>query len=141
MLLATPARLPQRIAIFVVPKFSLMDFAAVIEAQRIANRMSGRELYSWHILSKDGRPVAASNGIAMNAEAPLAEAGRYDQLIVSCGMEGHLYNDKEVFAQLRRIARRGMNIGAMNLGSYLLARSGLLDGYRCTVHWENLSGF
>jgi transcriptional regulator GlxA family with amidase domain len=141
MLLATPARLPQRIAIFIVPKFSLMDFAAVIEAQRIANRMSGRELYSWHILSKDGRPVTASNGIAMNAEAPLAEAGRYDQLIVSVGMEGHLYNDKEVFAQLRRIARRGMNIGAMNLGSYLLARSGLLDGYRCTVHWENLSGF
>ena len=141
MLLATPARLPQRIAIFVVPKFSLMDFAAVIEAQRIANRMSGRELYSWHVLSKDGRPVAASNGIVMNAEAPLAEAGRYDQLIVSAGMEGHAYNDKEVFAQLRRIARRGMNIGAMNLGSYLLARSGLLDGYRCTVHWENLSGF
>ena len=71
MLLATPARLPQRIAIFIVPKFSMMDFTAVIEAQRIANRMSGRELYSWHILSKDGRPVAASNGIAMAAEAPL----------------------------------------------------------------------
>src|SRR5438045_728298 len=74
MLLATPARLPQRIAIFIVPKFSMMDFTAVIEAQRIANRMSRRELYSWHILSKDGRPVAASNGIAMAAEAPLAEA-------------------------------------------------------------------
>jgi transcriptional regulator GlxA family with amidase domain len=34
-----------------------------------------------------------------------------------------------------------MDIGAVNLGSYLLARAGLLDGYRCTVHWENLSGF
>ena len=85
MLLATPARLPQRIAIFVVPKFSMMGFACAIEPLRSANRMSGRELYSWHILSKDGRPVAASNGIAMNAEAPLAEAGRYDQLIVKIG--------------------------------------------------------
>ena len=141
MLLATPTRLPQRIAIFIVPKFSMMDFTAVIEAQRIANRMSARQLYSWHILSKDGRPVVASNGIPIAPEAALAEAWRYDLLIVSAGIEGHLYDDKEVFAQLRRIARRGMDIGAMNLGSYLLARSGLLDGYRCTVHWENLSGF
>ena len=77
----------------------------------------------------------------MLPEAPLAEAVRYDLLIVSAGIDGHLYEDKEVFAQLRRIARRGMDIGALTLGSYLLARAGLLDGYRCTVHWENLSGF
>ena len=62
-------------------------------------------------------------------------------LIVSAGIDGHLYEDKEVYAQLRRIARRGMDMGAETLGSYLLARAGLLDGYRCTVHWENLSGF
>jgi len=141
MLLATPARLPQRIAIFVVPKFSMMGFACAIEPLRSANRMSGRELYSWHILSKDGKAVTASNGIPVVPEAPLAEAVRYDLLIVSAGIDGHLYEDKEVFAQLRRIARRGMDIGALTLGSYLLARAGLLDGYRCTVHWENLSGF
>jgi AraC family transcriptional regulator, glycine betaine-responsive activator len=141
MLLATPQRLPQRIAILVVPKFSLMDLAGFVEPLRSANRMSGRELYSWHVLSKDGRPVAASNGIEVPAAASLATAEPYDALIVAAGVDGHLYDDKEVFAQLRRVARRGMDIGAVNLGSYLLARAGLLDGYRCTVHWENLSGF
>jgi AraC family transcriptional regulator, glycine betaine-responsive activator len=119
----------------------MMGFACAIEPLRSANRMSGRELYSWHILSKDGKAVTASNGIPVLPEAPLAEAVRYDLLIVSAGIDGHLYEDKEVFAQLRRIARRGMDIGALTLGSYLLARAGLLDGYRCTVHWENLSGF
>ncbi|MEA2779794.1 MAG: AraC family transcriptional regulator, glycine betaine-responsive activator [Rhodospirillaceae bacterium] len=141
MLLATPTRLPQRIAIFVVPKFSMMDLAGVIEPLRLANRMSGRELYSWHILSRDGRPVAASNAIELPAEAPLAQGERFDAMIVAAGIDGHLYEDKEIFAQLRRLARRGMDMGAVNLGSYLLARAGLLDGYRCTVHWENLSGF
>jgi AraC family transcriptional regulator, glycine betaine-responsive activator len=141
MLLSTPTRLPQRIAIFVVPKFSMMGFACAIEPLRSANRMSGRELYSWHILSKDGKPVTASNGIPVVPEAALADAARYDVLIVSAGIDGHLFHDKEVFAQLRRLARRGMDIGALTLGSYLLARAGLLDGYRCTVHWENLSGF
>jgi transcriptional regulator GlxA family with amidase domain len=90
MLLATPARLPQRIAIFVVPKFSMMGFACAIEPLRSANRMSGRELYSWHILSKDGKAVTASNGIPVLPEAPLAEAVRYDLLIVSAGIDGHL---------------------------------------------------
>jgi transcriptional regulator GlxA family with amidase domain len=93
------------------------------------------------VLSKDGKPVAASNGIEMPAEGALSAAEHCDALIVAAGIDGHLYDDKEIFAQLRRLARRGIDIGAVNLGSYLLARAGLLDGYRCTVHWENLSGF
>lgn len=141
MLVATPVRLPQRIAIFLVPKFSMMDFACIIEAMRSANRMSGRLLYSWHILSKDGTAVGASNGVPVQPEAALTQGDRYDVLIAAAGIDGHLYDDREVFALLRRLARRGMDIGAVNLGSYLLARAGLLDGYRCTVHWENLSGF
>ena len=79
-LLARPARLPQRIAVFVAPNFSMMGFTAVIEAQRIANYMSGRGLYSWHVLSKDGQPVLASNGVVVTGEASLSDAGRYDQL-------------------------------------------------------------
>ena len=67
MLAATPARLPQRIAIFLVPKFALMDLSSIIEPLRHANRMSGRLLYSWHILSKDGGPVSASSGVIVQA--------------------------------------------------------------------------
>jgi transcriptional regulator GlxA family with amidase domain len=44
MLLATPARLPQRIAIISSRKFSMMGFACAIEPLRSANRTSGREL-------------------------------------------------------------------------------------------------
>ena len=32
-------------------------------------------------------------------------------------------------------------MGAVCTGSYLLARAGLLEGYRCTIHWENLASF
>jgi transcriptional regulator GlxA family with amidase domain len=46
-----------------------------------------------------------------------------------------------LFAQLRRFDRQGKDIGALCTGSHILARAGLLDGYRCTIHWENLAGF
>ena len=49
--------------------------------------------------------------------------------------------NKDVFAWLRRWDRRGAQLGALCTGAHVLARAGLLDGYRCTIHWENLPGF
>ena len=66
---APPPRLPQPVTLFLLPKFSMMGFASAVEPLRSANRMSGRALYTWHILSKDGGPVTASNGIPVVPEA------------------------------------------------------------------------
>jgi len=136
-----PNNLPHRIAMFVVPQFAMMGFTSAIEPLRSANRLSGRPLYSWHILSRDGKPVTASNGIAVVPEASIDTAGRYHAVIACAGLAAELYEDRAVFAWLRRLDRQGIDIGAISLGPYLLARAGLLDGYRCTIHWENLSGF
>jgi transcriptional regulator GlxA family with amidase domain len=42
---------------------------------------------------------------------------------------------------LRLAVRRGLAVGSLSTGSYLLAWAGLLDGYRCTIHWENSAAF
>ena len=136
-----PASLPERVGFFLVPQFAMLSFASALEPLRSANRLSGRALYSWHILSKDGGPVLASNGIPVVPEASIERAPALDALVVCAGIDAHLYEDRAVFAWLRRMARRPIEIGAISLGSYVLARAGLLDGYRCTLHWENLSGF
>ncbi|HWA43706.1 MAG TPA: GlxA family transcriptional regulator [Hypericibacter adhaerens] len=136
-----PASLPERVGFFLVPQFAMLSFASALEPLRSANRLSGRSLYSWHILSKDGGPVLASNGIPMVPEASIEQVPPLDALIVCAGIDAHLYEDRAVFAWLRRMARRPIEIGAISLGAYVLARAGLLDGYRCTLHWENLSGF
>jgi transcriptional regulator GlxA family with amidase domain len=61
--------------------------------------------------------------------------------VLCSGIDGHLYEDRNVFAQLRKFDRKGADVGALCTGSHILARAGLLDGYRCTIHWENLRGF
>jgi transcriptional regulator GlxA family with amidase domain len=136
-----PSEQPQRIGLFVVPQFAMMGFSSAIEPLRSANRLSGRPLYSWHIISRDGQPVMASNGISVLPERSIAEAPNFSSLIVCAGLDAHLYRDKPVFNWLRRLDRQGIAIGAISLGSYVLAKAGLLDGYRCTIHWENLEAF
>src|SRR3990172_6688846 len=138
---AKPAELPQRIAFLLVPNFSMIAFAAGGEPLRLANRASERALYGWHVLWADGRPVKASNGIVLQAEAGIERADGFGTVILCSGIDGHLYDDKSAFAWLRRQDRRGADIGALCTGSHALARAGLLDGHRCTVHWENLAGF
>jgi AraC family transcriptional regulator, glycine betaine-responsive activator len=141
MFRSPPSELPQRIGLFVVPQFAMMGFTSAIEPLRSANRLSGKRLYSWHIVSQDGRPVMASNGISVVPERSIQEPPAFTSLIVCAGLEGHLYDERPVFNWLRRLDRQGVAIGAISLGSYVLAKAGLLEGYRCTLHWENLDGF
>jgi transcriptional regulator GlxA family with amidase domain len=110
----SPPRLPQPITLFLLPKFSMMGFASAIEPLRSANRMSGRALYTWHILSKDGAPVIASNGIPVVPEAGIEKVERCETLILCGGLDVHLYRDKSVFAWLRRLDRQGADIGAIS---------------------------
>jgi len=136
-----PNELPQRLAFLLVPNFSMIAFTAAVEPLRLANRASGKQLYSWHLFSGDGRPVSASNGITLHPEAGVDQAAGFSTIILCSGIDGHLYEDRQVFAQLRRLDRQGADIGALCTGSHILAKAGLLDGHRCTIHWENLASF
>lgn len=132
---------PQVFGFFLAPKFSMLCFTSAVEPLRSANRLAGRRLYDWRVISKDGAAVAASNGIEVVPHTAMAEAERMANLFLVAGLDGHLYDDAAVFAWLRRIARKGCRMGALSTGSYALARAGLLQDRRATIHWENLAGF
>ena len=61
---AAPSKLPQQIGFLLLPHFSMIAFASAVESLRLANRTSSRALYAWTLITRDGQPVKASNGIA-----------------------------------------------------------------------------
>ncbi|MGF1611051.1 MAG: GlxA family transcriptional regulator [Kiloniellales bacterium] len=132
---------PQLFGFLLMPRFSMLAFTSAVEPLRAANRLAGRSLYRWQVLSKDGRPVAASNGIEVVPQAAMAEVDRLPNLLVVAGIDAQLLRDESDLAWLRRLARQGCRMGALSTGAYVLARAGLLNGRRVTVHWENLDGF
>jgi AraC family transcriptional regulator, glycine betaine-responsive activator len=136
-----PKDLPQTVALILVPEYTMMPVTAVIEPLRLANRLSEKTLYRWTIHSVDGQPVSASNTIQTVANGDL-ETISPDSIIVICaGLSVQQHTDKRLVSWLRKTARRGAVIGAVCTGAHILAEAGLLDGYRCTIHWENLPGF
>jgi hypothetical protein len=51
----------RRIAILVLHSFLNMTLSAVMEPLRIANRMAGRQLFDWSVLSETVKPIAWSS--------------------------------------------------------------------------------
>lgn len=136
----------ETILFLLVPDFSMIAFTSAIEPLRIANRLSGKRLYGWHLVSRDGEPVVASNGIAIQVNSGIAahdpgKDGPLPTIVLCGGLGSERFQDRDVFAWLRHWDRRGAQIGALCTGAHVLARAGLLTGYRCTIHWENLPGF
>ena len=132
---------PRRFGFYLVPKFSFIAFINALEVLRIANRLGEGVPYSWTVVSLDGEPVPASNDMVAMVDGPLKDSGPLDALFVCASFDPHRYCDREALAHLRRLGRHGTHLGGLCTGAYVLARAGLLEGYRCTLHWENQVGF
>ncbi|GMG81773.1 GlxA family transcriptional regulator [Paralimibaculum aggregatum] len=132
---------PREFVFLLCPEFSLIAFAAAIEPLRLANRVARRPLYRWTIASEDGKPVACSNGSVVQPDAPLGDLRRGTMVIVCTGLSVAKACTRPVLTWLRRQARLGVRLGGVCTGAHVLARAGLLDEKRATIHWENQSAF
>ncbi len=123
-----------------LPGFSAIGFISAVEPLRVANRFRS-ELYRWHVLSLDGGPVLASNGMSVNADAALEPLGAGATLLIVAGFEPLKAFNPALQHWLHRLDHNGVTLGGIDTGAFVLARAGLLDGYRATLHWEALEAF
>ncbi len=131
----------RRFAFLLVDKFPMFSLAAAIDVCRSANRLLGHDFYSWITVSPDGDAVTASNGLPLKVDYAVADLPAVDILFVCVALNLEFPGKSKVLAALRSWGRRGQALGGLSVGAHLLAEAGQLDGYRCTIHWENRAGF
>lgn len=132
---------PRRFVFLLLDRFTMLAFASAIEPLRIANRVAGRAHYTWVLAGENGRNATCSNGASFNLDIGLDEIERDDIVLVCGGIDVARATTKPVLNWLRREARRGVTVGGLCTGAYALAKAGLLDGRKATIHWENQDGF
>jgi len=119
--------------------YSMIALASAVEPLRMANQLSGKELYSWYLLSADGKSVQASDGMRVEVDAPISDAPKLDTLIVAGGINITNNYSRTELNWLRAQANKDVMLGSICTGAYTLADAGLLDGYDCSAHWEYIA--
>ncbi len=136
-----PGKKPRNYVYVLLDRFTMLCFASSIECLRIANRMSGKKLYTWQLAGEGGDAVSCSNGTAFKLDIDLTEVNREDVILVCGGIDVREATTKRLVSWLRREARKGTTIGGLCTASHSLAVAGLLDGKKATIHWENQDSF
>ena len=132
---------PRRFVFVLLDNFTLLSFASALECLRISNRMVGKTVYAWTLIGEGGGTVSCSAGTEFKLDSDLVEVQREDTVLVCGGIDVAKATSKKLLSWLRREARKGVTMGGLCTAGYTLAKAGLLDGKKATIHWENQDSF
>ncbi len=139
--LNTEIKSPRRFVFVLIENFTLLSFSSALDALRIANRMSGKKLYDWIFIGENEEFVSCSAGTQFKLDNSLIELHRDDTILLCGGTSIQESTSRKLVGWLRREARRGLIIGGLCTAAYPMAKAGLLDEKKATIHWENQDSF
>jgi transcriptional regulator GlxA family with amidase domain len=136
-----PERDPLRVTFLVLSGASIMCVASAIDPLRAANRISGRTVFEWSLVSPDGKPPLTSCGLPVAVSGALDPVRQTDVLVVIAGFGNREQATPSLLSAIRRAARTARACGGVEAGAWLIARAGLLEGRAATTHWEDMEDF
>ncbi|MFV2035754.1 MAG: GlxA family transcriptional regulator [Halocynthiibacter sp.] len=132
---------PTRYIFVLLENFTLLSFAGAVEPLRLANQVCGRTLYTWKLAGEGGGAISCSNGAVFQLDMGLEDIGRDDVVLLCGGIDIQRSSTRAVLSWLRRQSRFGAVIGGLCTAAYTLAKAGLLENKKATIHWENQDSF
>jgi len=130
---------PRYFGFLIMPNFSLIAFASAIETLRLANEVNGSEIYTWETITPTDDEVKASNGFVFKPDRKLQDVETYETLFVCGGNRIQEFWTDSIGKWLRQQDAKGVTLGSLCTGAYILGRAGLLNDYRCTMHWDSIA--
>ena len=130
-----------KVNILLLPSSSLMTIASTIDPMRAANRVAGKTIFQWKVLSPRGLAVDLTCGLSLPVNGRFSDNGKGDVLIVVGGFDAVNKALPVTPIRLKRILSRFQKVVSVEGGNWLLAKTGVLDGKKATTHWEDLERF
>src|SRR5204863_10052887 len=133
-----PRHMTRRIVVVVVPPVDELDLVGPLQVFNSINRLAGRTIYEIEVVTNSERLTVDGEGgvLTFIARHHFSKAGACDSVLVVCGLRSRSARDAALSAWLRKMAGAVRRLGAVCVGSFLLAEAGLLDGRRATTHWR-----
>lgn len=132
---------PQDFYFLLLSNLTMLAFSAAVEPLRVANQVSGKTLYRWFVMTEDGAPVRCSNGIIITPDSGLEDVPKDALAFICAGTEPINSIPPRAIQWISRQRAFGCQVGGICTGAFALARAGLLEGRRFTLHWENQPAF
>jgi transcriptional regulator GlxA family with amidase domain len=129
----------KRIIVVVVPPVEELDLVGPIQVFSAANRLVRKNVYEVEIVTNARDLSVQGEGglLSFTAQRRFQDVqGKFDSLLLVCGVETRSARDTALFAWMRKIAPVVRRLGSVCVGSFLLAEAGLLNGKRATTHWK-----
>lgn len=129
----------KRIVIIVVPPVDELDLVGPIKVFGSANRLAQKTIYEVEIVTnKKDLIVQGEEGLLSFAASGhfLDVRGKFDSLLLVCGVATRLERDPALFAYLKKVAPLVRRMGSVCVGAFLFAEAGLLNGKKATAHWK-----
>jgi transcriptional regulator GlxA family with amidase domain len=118
-----------------MPNFSLALLGCAVEAFRLANDGSDSPRFVYSMLGLD-RKVRSNDGLLISTESIWDQSSHFDLVFLISSLNAAEYENRRLAGWLRRVAKTGATIAPLGAATVFAAKAGLLDGFRCTTHWQ-----
>lgn len=135
---AKKGHIVKRIGFLLLDGFAMMSTAAAMEPLRAANLFSQSALYDIVVLSQHGGPVSSTLPGLFTTQAISEVPQTFDLVFVVAGGDPLNARAPRVFDWLRQLDRNGVPLGGISGGAAILARAGLMEKRRFTIHWHHI---